>query len=81
MFNVDPAELITQIKSGANPQQLLMGILESNMKKTPMGENLLKLVKEGNGTEIEKIVRNICDQKGIDFDKEFNAFKNNLGLK
>ena len=81
MFNVDPVELITQIKSGANPQQLLMGILENNMKKMPMGENLLRLVKEGNGTEIEKIVRNICDQKGIDFDKEFNAFKKNLGLK
>ena len=80
MYNVNPAELIMQIKNGANPQQLMIGILEKNMKQTPMGENLLLLAKEGKSADIEQIARNIFAQKGLDFDKEFNAFKKNLVL-
>ena len=45
-----------------------------------MGDNLIKLAKEGNGAEIEKIARNIVAQRGMDFDKEFAAFKRQLGL-
>ena len=81
MYEVNPIELIGQIRQGANPQQLLMGILEGNMKGTPMGDNLLSLIKEGKGQDIEQIVRNLCQQKGSDFDKEFTTFKNFLGLK
>ena len=53
MYEVNPIELIGQIRQGANPQQLLMGILEGNMKGTPMGDNLLSLIKEGKGQDIE----------------------------
>jgi hypothetical protein len=51
------------------------------MKGSPLGDNLIKLAKESNGAEIEKIARNLAAQKGIDFDSEFNAFKQSLGLK
>lgn len=80
MYNVNPMELIKQIRQGKNPQQLLLGIMENNMKGTPMGENLLTLAKEGKSADIEQIVRNMFKERGIDFDKEFTAFKNNLGL-
>ena len=79
-YNVNPMELIQQIKNGANPQQLMLGILESNMKQTPMGENLLTLAKEGKSADIEQIARNMFKERGLDFDKEFTAFKKNLGL-
>jgi hypothetical protein len=45
-----------------------------------MGQNLLSLAQAGNTADIEKIARNICAQRGIDFDKEFTAFKQSLGL-
>ena len=45
-----------------------------------MGKNLLNLVQSGNTADIEKIARNICAQRGVDFDKEFTAFKQSLGL-
>lgn len=74
-------QLIQMIKNGANPQQLMMNILESQMANTPMGQNLLTLAK-GNQTQgIEQIARNICQQRGMDYDTEFNAFKNTLGIK
>ena len=43
MYQVNPNQLIAMIKSGYNPQQLLINVLESNMKGTPMGDNLIKL--------------------------------------
>jgi hypothetical protein len=45
------------------------------MAGTPMGANLLTLAKNGQGQEIEKIVRNLYEQRGLDFDKEFKAFR------
>ena len=74
-MQVDYIKLLQAIRNGANPQQLVMGVLEGQMANTPMGKNLLQLVKENKTSEIEKIARNICAQNGIDFDKEFASFK------
>jgi hypothetical protein len=46
-----------------------------------MGANLLKLAREGKTAEIEQLARNLSKESGIDFDTEFNAFKQSLGLK
>jgi hypothetical protein len=73
-------QFMSMVKSGHNPEQLMISLLEQRMKGTPMGDNLIKLAKEGNGAEIEKIARNIAAQRGMDFDKEFAAFKRQLGL-
>ena len=74
-MQVDYMNLLQAIRNGANPQQLVMGVLEGQMANTPMGKNLLQLVKENRTSEIEQIARNICAEKGIDFDKEFASFK------
>ena len=74
-MQVDYMKLLQAIRGGANPQQLVMSVLEGQMASTPMGKNLLQLVKENRTDEIEKIARNICEQHGIDFDKEFASFK------
>lgn len=81
MSQLNPMQFIQMMKNGQNPQQLIMNFLEAEMKGTPMGENLLTLAKNNDSTGIEKIVRNIYAQRGLDFDKEFMAFKQLLGLK
>lgn len=80
-MQVNPVQLIQMIKSGYNPQQLMISIMENQMRGTPMGDNLLKLARENRGAEIEQIARNLYSQQGRDFDKEFLAFKNMLGMK
>ena len=79
MYNVNPATLIQMIRSGQNPQQLLMSILSQS--NSPLSQNLLQLARQGNSQEIEKIVRNLYAQRGgKDFDKDFMAFKQSMGL-
>lgn len=77
---MNPMELIQMIRNGQNPQQLTLNILEQQMGGTPLGANLLDLAKNNKTEEIEQIARNIAQQRGLDYDKEFAAFKKMLGL-
>lgn len=79
-FQFYPMQLIQMIKSGKNPQQLVMAVLEQQMGNTPVGKNLLTLAKQGKTNDIEQIVRNLAQQQGIDFDKEFTNFRHMLGM-
>ena len=69
-----------QVRQGYRPEQITLNIVEQKMKGTPMGDNLIQLARQGNTAEIERIARNLAAQQGIDFDKEFEAFKKSLGL-
>ena len=75
MTGVNPMFLIQQIRQGKNPQQLMMGILESSAATNPIYANLLNMAREGRTSEIEAFARNVAKEKGIDFDKEFSKFK------
>lgn len=67
---------IMQMMRGGNPQTMIMGMLEQTASSgDPMAQNLLFLVNSGNQREIEQVARNVAKEKGIDFDKEFNSFK------
>ena len=79
-MQVNPIELIQLIRSGSNPQQLMLGILEQNAASNPVYQNLMQLAKENKTAEIEQFARNLAQAQGLDFDKEFNAFKKRLGL-
>lgn len=79
-YPVDPNRLVQMIKQGQNPQQLMLSILEGQAG-TPLGANLLNLAKNGQTAEIEKVVRNLYEQQGRDFDSEFKAFKNMFGFE
>lgn len=80
MYNVDPMQIIQMIKQGQNPQQLMLQIMEGNMASTPLGANILQLAKQNRTADIEQIARNLFASKGLDFDKEFRDFRNNLNL-
>ena len=80
MYSVDPNVLISMIRSGKNPQQLMLSVLQGQAYNNPLGRNLLSLAQQGRTEELEKVVRNIyAQQGGSDFDAEFEAFKRALG--
>ncbi len=81
MLEVNPMQLIAAIKSGQNPQQLMLSILEGRMANTPVGQNLLQMAKKNDAKGIEQVVRNLSKQQGIDFDTEFAAFCKMLGIR
>lgn len=78
-MNVSPDMIIQQMKNGLNPQQLVMSYLQNQLGNNPMAQNLFTLAQQGRGNEIEAIARNMCASKGVNFDKEFNAFRQKIG--
>lgn len=76
---MNPIEIIQKIRSGQNPQQIMISILEEGIAaNNPIAANLLDLAKNNRTAEIERVARNLCAERGIDFDKEFSTFKSNL---
>lgn len=67
--------LMQMIRSGGNPQQMVMNMVEQEMSNTPMGQNLLTLMHNNDTAGIEKVARNLAKSQGIDFDKEFASFR------
>lgn len=71
-----PIKLIQMIKNGGNPQQLVLSMLEEGAAASnPIISNLIELAKNKDDANIEKFARNYFAERGMDFDKEFNAFK------
>ena len=80
MYQVDPNVLISMIRSGKNPQQLMLSVLQGQAYNNPLGRNLLSLAQQGRTDELEKVIRNIyAQQGGQNFDQDFEAFKRALG--
>ena len=65
---------------GTSPQQLVLGMLQQTAASNPIFANILNLAQSGNTREIENVVRNMAREKGIDFDKEVNSFRQTFGL-
>jgi hypothetical protein len=77
-MNINPIQLIQMIKGGQNPQQLVMNILQQKSQNNPILNNAMNLAQGGNTSALEMLARNLAAQRGLDFDKEFANFKNQL---
>lgn len=77
--NITPIDIVQMIRSGRNPEQIMLSLLEDGVAQSnPIAANLVQLARDNRTADIEKIARNLCAERGIDFDKEFNNFKSNL---
>ncbi len=80
MPNINNMMEFMQMAKTGNPQQLVMGMLQQRAQGNPIFANILSLAQNGNTGEIENIVRNMAKERGVDFDKEFNSFRQMFGL-
>ena len=78
-----PQEMFRLISSFKNqdPSALVSNMVnEAASQGNPIMQNLANLIKEGKTEEIEKVVRNIAKERGMDYDKEFKAFRDTFKL-
>lgn len=72
---MNPMNIIKQyMLQGLSPQNILSKMNINN----PILSNVMTMAQKGDTKGVETFARNICKQKGLDFDTEFNKFKNNL---
>ena len=62
------------MSQGLTPKTLV----EKMGMNNPIINNLIGMAQNGDTKGVENFARNIMKEKGRDFDKEFNQFKNNF---
>lgn len=76
----DMFRLISSFKN-QDPSALVSNMVnEAASQGNPIMQNLANLIKEGKTEEIENVVRNIAKERGMDYDKEFKAFRDTFKL-
>lgn len=71
---MNPIEILKGFMTkGGNPQELLQRTMGMN-NNNPVISNLVNLAKNGDKEQVEKIARNICKERGINYDEEFAKF-------
>lgn len=78
---INPMQLMQMIKSGGNPQQMIMNIMRQNARNNPVMNNALNMVEKGDMKGVEQLARNLCNEKGINPDDAFNQIKGQFGMK
>lgn len=74
---MNPMQMLqAMFKSKGNPQQMVMQLVKGN--SNPMLSNLISLMEKGNDANIEDFARNICKERGINYDEEFPKFMENF---
>lgn len=73
---MNPMQLIKQFMGkNMNPQQILEQEMVKNLyQQNPMIGNLIGMANKGNSKGIENFARNMCRERGIDYDEEFAKF-------
>ena len=59
-----------------NPMQMLNSLISRNTN--PIIKDLVQKAQSGDAKSVEQFARNMCKEKGVDFDKEFTKFMSNF---
>lgn len=68
----NPMDFFKMIKAMRNPQEAIIEMVGGN--NNPILKNAIDMAKNGNNEGVMKLAQNLCKEKGIDFEKDFNKF-------
>lgn len=71
----NPISLLKMMMGKMKPQEIITNMMGNN---NPMINNLVQMAQNGNNKGVEDFARNVCKEKGINFDKEFADFMSNF---
>lgn len=69
---------LKQLIGNLSPKQIVMNMVGNN---NPIMKNLIEMAEKGDTKGVENFARNMMEEQGKDFDKEFSQFKKNFNIK
>lgn len=72
----NPINMIKMMMGKTSPKDMVMKMIENN--SNPVFANLIDMANRGDTKGVEEFARNIMKEKGMDYDTEFNKFKDNF---
>lgn len=71
---MNPMNMLKGLMGSMNPKNIVMNMLKNN--SSPIFNNLIEMAEKNDAEGVEQFARNYMKDKGRNFDKEFNDFKN-----
>lgn len=68
-------QILPQLLMGGNPMQMMMGMFGNN----PMFQQAMNMANGKSPEQIQQVAKNICSQKGIDYDSMQNMLESQFG--
>lgn len=72
----NPINMIKAMMGKMSPKDMAISMLKNN--SNPMLSNLIDMANKGDTKGVEEFARNVCKEKGMDYDKQFSEFMNNF---
>nr|DAO46233.1 MAG TPA: hypothetical protein [Bacteriophage sp.] len=77
---MNPLNIFQMMKNG-NPQQFLQQMMGNNqIMSNPLIKNAMQMAQNGDMQEVEKMARNLCNEKGINADDMMNQIKRKFNM-
>lgn len=78
----NPMQMISQMmKGGGNPQAMIMDMMKKQAGDNPIMKNALDMMEKGDSKGVERLVKNVCNEKGIDPNEAVKQIMNQFGMK
>lgn len=78
---MNPMQLMQMIRGGGNHQQAIINMMKQQSGNNPVIDNAINMMEKGDNAGIEKLARNLCQEKGINPDDMLSQVKNQFGIK
>lgn len=78
---INPMNLIQMLRSGGNPQQMIMNMMRQNAGSNPVMNNALQMAEKGDTKGLENLARNLCKERNINPDDAIKQITSQLGVK
>jgi hypothetical protein len=76
---MNPMQMMNAIR---NPKAFLQQMMNNpQYTNNPMARNIFDMVQKGDIAGVEQFGRNVAQSRGVDFDKEYQNFMNQFGMK
>ena len=72
----NPMQIMQLLRGIKNPKETVFQLLKGN--NNPIMKNLVEMAEKGDKEGVENFARNLYNQQGKDFDKDFSEFMNNF---
>ena len=79
-MQMNPIQLLGMIKSANNPQQFMMNMLQSQAGNNPMLNNVLNMARQNDAAGIERVARNLAQERGVNPEQVIQQIKSQLGM-
>lgn len=72
----NPMQIMQLLRGIKNPKEAVFQLIKGN--NNPIMKNLVEMAEKGDKEGLENFARNLYNQQGKDFDKDFSEFMNNF---